>query len=253
MTTYPDGYNGGRVTLDELRQHSTFSNLHPEFRRRVEAMLIASNGTVGIGTGYRSPASQDAEYRRRQQLQAQGVHTAPMTPSARSWHCAGAAVDLVGDTAWAGVHAPQFGLLQATWGNESWHFQPIELPHARPSGASPDRWLGHHEIAHTPQPVPTPAPQTGDDDDMVLLLEDVRTGAIYKCAPGGGMVWIQDGNVAQELFKRKDEAAASPDGRSPVDGMRYHYLRHGGDHVVCGYGPIEGDLPPGTDRWGRVA
>jgi hypothetical protein len=255
--TFPDGYQGRRVTLDQLRQHSTFANLHPEMRRRVEAMMIASGGTIGIGTGYRSPASQDAEYQRRRQLQAQGVHTAPMTPSSRSWHCAGGAVDLVGDTAWAGVHAPQFGLLQATWGGETWHFQPVELPHARPAGALVDEFIGHHGVpdVHEPQPVPAPPVHVGDDDDMVLILEDVRTGAIYKCVPGGGMYWIQDGVVAQELFKRRDEAAEAPDGRSPVDGMRYHYLRHGGDHVISGYGPIlnpDGALPPGTDRWGRV-
>lgn len=250
--TFPDGYRGNRVTLAQLRTHSTFANLHPEMRRRVEAMMIASGGTIGIGTGYRSPASQDAEYNRRQQLKAQGVHVAPMTPSSRSWHCAGAAVDLVGDTHWAGIHAPQFGLIQATWGGEVWHFQPVELPHARMTNSDPDRWLGHHEIVHTPLPVIRPAPYTGDDDDMVLLLEDVRTGAIYKCAPGGGMIWIQDGEAAVELFKRKDEAAAAPDHRSPVDGMRYHYLRHGGDHVIVGYGPIIGDVPPRTDRWGRV-
>jgi hypothetical protein len=254
MLTFPVGYGGRRATLDELRRIEHFANLHPELRRRFEALFVAADGRLGLGQGWRDPGENDREWARRQALRAKGVHVAPMQPSPKTWHTAGAAGDLVGDLPWAKAHASQFGLVEFSNVNrEPWHFQLVEIPHARPAGADPNTWVGHHEIPtpHTPVPIPAPVPHEGDDD-MVLLLEDVRTGAIYKCSPGGGMIWIQDGNVALELFKRRDEAAAAPDGRSPVDGMRYHYLRHGGDHVVVGYGPIVGDLPPGTDRSGRV-
>jgi hypothetical protein len=251
--TFPDGYQGNRVTLAQLRTHSTFANLHPEMRRRVEAMMVASGGTIGIGTGYRSPASQDAEYHRRQELNAQGIHTAPMTPSSRSWHCAGAAVDLVGDTRWAGVHAPQFGLVQATWGSETWHFQPIELPHARMTNSDPDRWIGHHEIPPTHTPLPVPAHPELEDIYMttVLIIEDVRNGAIYKSV-GSHKTWVDNGHDAEQLFMRRDESAAAPDHRSPVDGFNYHYLRHGGNDVIGSYGPIVGPRPAGVDEYGRI-
>jgi hypothetical protein len=139
---FPIYYQAQRVTIEQLRTKSTFANSHPEMRRRLEAMLVASGGSVGIGTAWRSPASQDAERARRL-----ATHTgAQMAPSDKSWHCAGGAADLVGDLGWASIHCGEFGLVMATWGGERWHFQPVELPHARPSGAPVDRYIGHHEV-----------------------------------------------------------------------------------------------------------
>lgn len=156
MTTYPYGYQADRVTIEQLRSKSTFARLTPEFRRRVEAIIVASNGALGIGTGYRSPASQDAERARRLQT-GQG---APMAPSAKSWHCNGYAVDFVGDLGWFGEHAAAFGILQADWSGERWHGQPIEVPHARPAGASPP--LAAWDLPGS-TPVPQPHPPATPD------------------------------------------------------------------------------------------
>lgn len=155
---YPYGYGSTRVTMEQLKAKQTWRNLHPEFARRLEALLVASNGTVGVGTAWRDPAQQDAERARRL---ATGTG-AQMAPSDKSWHCAGGAVDLVGDQQWAKDNAHHFGLYYATWAGESlWHQQPDGLPHARPSGASVNDYIGHVEIVGippSPPVVPGPPP-----------------------------------------------------------------------------------------------
>ena len=97
MTTYPYGYGSQRLTMDELEQKNTIKHCHPEFWRRLRALLIAGNGAVGVGTAWRSATLQDDERARRRRLGT----GAPMAPSNKSWHCAGAAADLVGDLSWA--------------------------------------------------------------------------------------------------------------------------------------------------------
>ena len=157
--TVPFGYGSQRVTIAQLRTKATWRNSHPELRRRCEAMFIASGGTVGVGTAWRDPAAQDAERARRLR-----THTgAQMAPSARSWHCAGGAIDIVGNQHWAKDNCHRFGLYYATWAGESlWHQQIDGMPHARPSGASVSMYVGHHEIVdpptHTPEPHPTGFP-----------------------------------------------------------------------------------------------
>lgn len=153
---FPFGYSTQRVTLEQLRTKSTFRNAHPELRRRVEAMMIASGGSVGVGTMWRDPVAQDRERARRL-----ATHTgAQMAPSSRSWHCAGGAIDVVGNQRWARDNCHHFGLYYATWAGESlWHQQLAELPHARPTGASVDQFVGHHEIVNPPgAPVVEPHP-----------------------------------------------------------------------------------------------
>lgn len=146
---YPYAYQSQRLTMAELEAKVTWRNCHPEFRRRLKALLLASNGHLGVGTAWRSPAAQDAERARRL---ATGTG-AQMAPSGRSYHCNGMATDLVGDLDWAAAHCGAFGLLKATWGGEAWHFQPSEIPHARPLNQNPAlrTWS-------LPGGVPTPVP-----------------------------------------------------------------------------------------------
>jgi Putative peptidoglycan binding domain len=156
--TMPYAYGSQRKTIDELRATATWRNTHPEVRRRFEAMFEASNWTVGVGTAWRDPRAQDAERARR-------IRTgtgAQMAPSANSWHCAGGAVDIVGNQHWAKDNCHLFGLYYATWAGESlWHQQPDGLPHARPSGASVEQFIGHAHIQGAPAPQPhPPAPDT---------------------------------------------------------------------------------------------
>jgi hypothetical protein len=147
-TTYPDGYSGARKTIEEVFLRPSVQMLHPEYQKRWRALMIASGGKLGIGGAGRSSSQQERVFLerhyvvssggccyyagKRYQLKKGAAHAAP---PGRSFHeqvvfAAAAAVDAVGDLAWAAQNCEAYGLEQATWGGEDWHFQFTEYPHS---------------------------------------------------------------------------------------------------------------------------
>ena len=153
--TVPYGYGNKRVGIDQLDNYETWAKLHPEFKRRVRAMFVAANGRVGVGTGWRSSDLQKSVFLQRHvvgpsgkvnwdgKLWALKPGMAPVAPPGRSFHEGlnnglAMAIDVVGDIAWAGAHADEFGLIEfAKVNKEPWHFQCAELPAVSRRGSMP--------------------------------------------------------------------------------------------------------------------
>lgn len=125
------------------------SKLHPTMRQRVEQLVAASGGKVGIGQAYRSKAEQESMFRSRYRKTSsptdksgnknwqwdgsywEHVSGAQAAPPGRSMHEIGLAVDLTGDMDWISANAARFGLKNFTSLGEPWHVQPSELPGGR--------------------------------------------------------------------------------------------------------------------------
>ena len=126
------------------------SGLHPTMKGRLDKLIAASGGKVGIGQGYRSSAQQSAMFKSRYRRTTQAVDSngkknwtydgsywehvsgAQAAPPGRSMHEIGLAADLTGDLNWVAANAARFGL--KTFGGvnkEPWHVQPAELPNGR--------------------------------------------------------------------------------------------------------------------------
>ena len=123
--------------------------MHPTMQQRVDQLITASGGKVGLGTGYRSKAEQETMFRSRYRktsspTDANGkknwewdgsywehVSGAQAAPPGRSMHEIGLAADLTGDMSWVTANAARFGLKHFESMGEPWHVQPAELPNGR--------------------------------------------------------------------------------------------------------------------------
>jgi hypothetical protein len=123
--------------------------MHPTMQQRVDQLIAASGGKVGLGTGYRSKAAQETMFRSRYRktsspVDAEGkknwewdgsywehVSGAQAAPPGRSMHEIGLAADLTGDMSWVTANAARFGLKHFESMGEPWHVQPSELPNGR--------------------------------------------------------------------------------------------------------------------------
>lgn len=123
--------------------------MHPTMQQRVDQLIAASGGKVGLGTGYRSKAAQETMFRSRYRktsnpVDAEGkknwewdgsywehVSGAQAAPPGRSMHEIGLAADLTGDMSWVTANAARFGLKHFESMGEPWHVQPAELPNGR--------------------------------------------------------------------------------------------------------------------------
>lgn len=83
----------------------------------------------------------------------------------------------------------------------------------------------------------------------VLILDDARNHARYRC-DGNSKTWIDDGTAAAQINARLAESGGIKP--SPVDGMIYTQMTHGGNDVIASYGPIVGPRPAGVDEYGRM-
>lgn len=153
VTTYMQGYNGARKTLEQLELVWGWTNIHPEVRRRLIGLFDYSQayGTdVGIGGGARSRSAQLSVFLQRHQqvssggcckfegrnyaLKAGAAHAAPPDLSYHETGVVGlygVAADLIGDLAFVRQYAAQFGLDEFTALKEPWHVQPAEFPRSR--------------------------------------------------------------------------------------------------------------------------
>ena len=159
MTTYPFGYRGAKLTLEQMARQPIVAGMDPEFQRRVFAMMEHAAGvgkSLGIGGAKRSSASQLAGFLQRHDVvkiggccKYQGKRyalkkgRAHMAPPGLSYHeettpdgkCL--AADMIGDLGWMKANCGLFGLREfSKVGNEPWHVQPSEIPGAR-SGYKP--------------------------------------------------------------------------------------------------------------------
>jgi len=166
-TKYPYGYGSTMLTMDELKAKPTWANLHTEFQRRLEAMMVASNGELGVGTGWRSSETQERVFFERHtnvssggccvykgklyQLKKGMAHAAP---PGKSFHesvvyGSAAAADMVGNLNWMHLYEGKYGFKDfRNVGNEPWHIQFVELPN------SVTQW----KVAGSPQPKKWPLP-----------------------------------------------------------------------------------------------
>lgn len=182
------GYSGGRKTYAQMEKDSSWNRLHPEFRRRVIALMNDCPHDLGFGTGFRSSATQRSLFlsrhttsntgRASQVYNGKRYYLKPgAAPTARpglSFHeesdpqgfCF--AVDFYNANPairWAINNAAKYGLKSFEHvNNEPWHFQPVELPNSRsqydPNKHRLSTWtLPKGSPAPTPTPPPAPNPQ----------------------------------------------------------------------------------------------
>ena len=136
-------YQGRRVSLAEIQQMRGYTLLHLTLQDRVSRLMVASEGKVGFGEGFRSEDQQKQMFLSRYQKDPGGsvrwagerwkhVSGATVAPPGRSMHELGLAADLVGDMAWITANCGQFALKTFAFVNdEPWHVQPFELPNSR--------------------------------------------------------------------------------------------------------------------------
>lgn len=199
MTTYTVGYGKppAQLSLSQLNLRGDWAKLHPEFRRRLLALMDASAGKVGFGGGWRSSAAQELLFRTRYtpsdrppgiswagQYWTLKPGNASAAPPGMSFHEStidglAVAADMIGDLAWMGAHAVEFGLRDFSDVNdEPWHVQPSELPNSRRTyNVNPARFP---LLGPTPKPPPAPTPVPPQEDDMILTNAEPWFGA----APG---------------------------------------------------------------------
>lgn len=105
-----------------------------------------------------------------------------------------------------------------------------------------------------------PIPPSEEDDmpasNLVLCIEDAQPPHAYYKSDGFKKVWVRDQDAKLQIDQRLAECESAPgkgDGvrPSPVDGLTYRYMRHGGVDVIASYGPIDGPVPDGHDVYGR--
>lgn len=216
--TYPWGYSGQRLTLAEMEQHSSWSLIDPEMRRRVVAMMDAAqadNVELGVGGGARSTQQQTMLF-----LSRYAQHTCPsdVVWDGKCWdHVSGAsaappgssyhevttpqgfalALDMVGDWRWMGVNAVAYGLHDfSDVNNEPWHIQPLEIPNGRRYYDAARDALQHFNLPGT-----TPPPKPPEDDMKLAVMIMTNTQPPTTYLGTEEPVTQADGTVAHKFWK----------------------------------------------------
>jgi len=181
--------------MEQLKAKTTWKNAHPEFQRRLEAMMVASNGVLGVGTIWRSSEVQKNVFLQRHdnvssggccvyegkryQLKKGMAHAAPPGKSFHEGTVYGtaAACDAVGDLNWMHLHEAKYGFKDfRNVGDEPWHIQFAELSNSvtqwRVAGSpQPKKWPlpADPEKPEPPKPTIPAMPKTGVD--MYLIMK----------------------------------------------------------------------------------
>jgi len=168
MTTFPYGYYGNpqgmgtQLTLAQVLAKQTVVRLHPEFRRRMIALMTAAAEAgvpLGVGTGWRvQPSKPNGDplpgFARPGNSNHEGFPVGPGSTGA-------VAADMVPNISWPWMHAnvARFGLRTFKYvNNEPWHIQPIEIPASRNWRTQPWDLATFALPGDAPAPVPSPAP-----------------------------------------------------------------------------------------------
>jgi GH25 family lysozyme M1 (1,4-beta-N-acetylmuramidase) len=119
------------LPLDRVLARTTVARLHPEFRRRVIALMkfAAMNGkALGVGTGWRiQPDPPPPGFARPGNSNHESFPAGSNSPTA-------VAADMVPNSSWNWMEAnvAKFGLKTfRNVNNEPWHIQPVEIPNSR--------------------------------------------------------------------------------------------------------------------------
>jgi hypothetical protein len=185
--------------------------------------MEGSKGKLGIGGAGRSSTQQERVFLerhnvvssggccayngKRYQLKSGQAHAAPPGRSFHEQVVQGyaAAVDAVGDLKWAALNCEKYGLEQATWGGEVWHFQFTEFPHSvaqwQKAGSPPPQvWT----FPNTPTP-PTPTP-TPPNPTPPATATSKKKGAVEMMLlahqSGSNSYWYsQDGGMTRQIVR----------------------------------------------------
>jgi hypothetical protein len=208
---YPYAYSGTMLTMEELENKLTVKNAHPEFWKRVKAMLEAGQGRLGIGTLWRSSDIQRTTFLnrhytvssggccyyegRRYQLKKGMAHAAPPGKSFHesTFHGYAAAGDMIGDLAWMHSVEADYGLKDfRNVGSEPWHIQFAELPNSvsqwKAAGSPPPQvW----QLPGTSKPVPPeptgpPPPLPEGNHDMMAMVGKYPNQGVWVVSLDGG-------------------------------------------------------------------
>jgi LysM repeat protein len=255
---YPDGYApnkpyGRMATIDEVFARSSVKILHPEYQKRWRGLMIASVvdnvGKLGIGGGGRTTQQQEVIFfdrhnkvgsggccmyeGQRYQLKSGYAHA---SPPGLSFHepivqAGCAAVDAVGDLKWAALHCEAYGLAQASWGNELWHFQFHEFPNSvgawkRSGSPAPQNWkmpgTGTKPPTTTPPPVTvTYTVQPGDSWYGIAAKLGCTPEALVAANPPATMSTVlHPGDVLKVPTSATKPPTTTP-GRTPAEWVSY--------------------------------
>ena len=214
MTTYPYGYTSPpkQMSLDEIFARPQVMMLHTEYQRRFRALMEAGEGKLGIGGAGRSSTQQERVFLERHNVVASGgccgyngkryqlkTGAAHAAPPGRSFHETvvygyAAAVDAIGDLKWAALNCERYGLEQATWGGEVWHFQFTEFPHSvsqwQSQGSQPPQKWNLPNEPKPPEPIPIPplpvvTQRKKGGVEMMLLAHQSGSNSYWYTQDGG--------------------------------------------------------------------
>jgi peptidoglycan hydrolase-like protein with peptidoglycan-binding domain len=255
--TFPFGYVrdddgvsglGQRLTFAQLEQQPTWRNLHPEFRRRVAALMMAAAAQqvpLGIGTGWRSHDTQLAGYRRDPRGHARpGNSNHEGFPGNGNGDRDAVAADMVpaGSWAWMGANCATFGLRTFhDINNEPWHIQPVEIPAGR--GRRVLRW----DLAPWPLPGPSdPLSEPASDTPIVTSQPTTPSTTNFP--------------TLERIEVPMNKTVLHPDLRAQLagnDDVRLVQVLALGLHAVSGHpvfdvGPVDADYGPRTQAAARL-
>ena len=223
MTTYPYGYGSPptQLTIEQIFAKPTVMMLHPEYQKRYRGLMVASGGKLSIGGAGRSSTQQERVFferhnqvtsggccvynGKRYQLKSGAAHAAP---PGRSFHEQvvygySAAVDAIGDLKWAAQNCEAYGLEQATWGGEVWHFQFTEFPHSvsqwKAAGSpQPKKWV----LPGEPTPIPpTPTPPTPTVPSTSKKRGGVEMMLLAHQSGSNSYWYTQDGGQTRQIVR----------------------------------------------------
>lgn len=226
MTTYPYGYANPpqQLTLDQIFAKSSVALLHTEYQRRYRALMELGAGKIGVGGAGRSSAQQERVFlQRHHEVKSGGccgyngkryalnTGMAHAAPPGRSFHETvvygrAAAVDAIGDLKWMAVHCEAYGLEQATWGGEVWHFQFTEFPHSvsqwQAQGSPPPQKWNLPNEPKPPEPIPpTPIPPTPTPPTTKRKKGGVEMMILAHQSGSNSYWYSQDGGQSRQIVR----------------------------------------------------
>jgi hypothetical protein len=201
-------------TLSQIKARTDWKGLDAEFAHRVEALMVASGGTIGFGGGSRTTEGQTALFLSRYHEDPNGViywngkrwtknpGVATAAPPGRSYHeptteegkaLAADLVAVAGNFSFVHNNAHLYGLVDFALVNaEPWHVQPLEIPHARSEYSANYEPLEVWSTSGNTDPQPV-------EDDMRERIQVPGDAAVFLL-DGITCTWVADTAVSDALI-----------------------------------------------------